>query len=67
MKVFLSIVFFFVLAAGEIVFERRRLAARVSAGTVTINEARKRIAMLWRMWFLLVVVCALGGVIDLTR
>jgi hypothetical protein len=67
MRIFLSLSFCMALAAAEIVLERRRLNAKVSAGTVTGKDAGKRIAMLWRLWFLLILVFALGGIVGLTR
>ena len=67
MKVLLPSIFFLALAAVEIVFERRRLEARVATGVVTTQKARKRIVMLWELWFLLAAVFAVGGVLHLTR
>jgi hypothetical protein len=67
MKVLLPSIFFLALAAVEIVFERRRLEARVATGVVTTQKARKRIVMLWELWFLLAAVLAVGGALHLTR
>jgi hypothetical protein len=67
MKVLLPSIFFLALAAVEIVFERRRLEARVATGVVTTQKARKRIVMLWELWFLLAAVFAVGGVLHLIR
>ena len=66
MKVLLPSIFFLVLAAVEIVLERRRLEAR-AATVVTTQKARKRIVMLWELWLLLATVFAVGGAMHLTR
>jgi len=67
MKVLLPSIFFLALAAVEIVFERRRLEARVATGVVTTQKARKRIVMLWELWFLLAAVLTVGGALHLIR
>ena len=55
------------LAAWEIVWVRRRLATQASAGTITLEFARKRSAYLWRLWFVLVIVMTLAVAGELTR
>ena len=56
-----------ILAAWEIVRVRRRLANQASAGTITLEFARKRSAYLWRLWFVLVIVMTLAVAGELTR
>ena len=55
------------LAAWEIVWVRRRLATQASAGTITLEFARKRSAYLWNLWFGLTIIMALGGINELMR
>jgi len=54
-------------AAWEIVWVRRRLESQASAGTITLEFARKRSAYLWRLWVWLTIMMAGGVVIELTR
>jgi len=56
-----------ILAAWEIVRVRRRLANQASAGTITLEFARKRSAYLWNLWFGLTIIMALGGINELMR
>jgi hypothetical protein len=67
MKQMLALLVVLVFAAWEIVRVRRRMANQVSAGTITLEFAKKRSAYLWNLWFGLTIIMALGVIIELTR